>query len=125
MVPPPPLRVRGKTPDPSYRTKSPAKRLKKAEKHATQKVESILKSVATPQKLKRKLSFQERPTVTEIVPENPGPSKARAKKKSGAMSEVEADSILSSMNDAEARSRDRLHIYIYMCFQYIFRISVK
>ncbi|CAK8986371.1 unnamed protein product [Durusdinium trenchii] len=113
VVPPPPLRVRGKTPDPSYRTKSPAKRLKKAEKHATQKVESILKSVATPQKLKRKLSFQERPTVTEIVPENPGPSKARAKKKSGAMSEDDFSSTDDDSSSSSGEDEDQKAWYAY------------
>ena len=106
---PPARRVSQKTPDPSYRSKSPdPKKLKRAEKVAGSGSSQatpppVLKSVATPQKnISRKLSFQSEDTITDIVAENPAPAKSKRNQlKKVSMTEAEADAILQKINTEE------------------------
>lgn len=88
-APPPPTRLRSKTPDPGIRsTKSPpsARRLNKAQ--------DALKKGRTPTPV-RALTFNESPQVVSIQAENPSPSDRRARAVQPAMSVEEADTVLA------------------------------
>lgn len=107
----PPLRVRCKTPDPNYRTKSPdPKKLKKAEKT----MKTGLLKVATPQNqtIRRKLSFNETPSITDIEAENPVPKRS-AKPSSSKMTGAEADKILKKVANDKVRCYQCMFACLY------------